>query len=252
MKILLFDIETAPNVAYVWGRWEQNVIEFEREWYMLCFSAKWLGEKKIISYSLPDFSTYKKDPYDDTELVGELWELLNQAEVVCSHNGDKFDIKKTNTRLIEDGFSAPKPYQTIDTLKIARKHFGFSSNKLDDLAQRLKLGKKVETGGFRLWKGCMSGDMKSWHKMVHYNQKDVALLEKVYLKLRPWMKGHPNYNVYNDTLARCPQCGSKDLQKQGWKYSQIGKRQQFRCKKCKSWSSGRINLLESPVIVKSA
>ena len=251
MKILLFDIETAPNLGWVWGRWEQDVIEFEREWYMLCFAAKWLGSKKVISYSLPDFSTYKKDKYNDTELVGELWELLNSADIVVTHNGDRFDIKKTNTRLLEDGFSSPHPYQSIDTLKVAKKYFGFTSNKLDDLARKLKFGQKVEHGGFSLWKGCMNGDMKSWRRMVKYNRHDVILLEKVFLKLRPWMKNHQiNFNVHNDTIARCPQCGSRDLMKQGYRFSATTKRQQYTCNDCGSWSSGTKNVLENKPLIK--
>ena len=43
-KILIFDLETAPMSAYVWGRWNQN-INLEAtisEWFILCWSAKWL------------------------------------------------------------------------------------------------------------------------------------------------------------------------------------------------------------------
>ena len=50
-KILLFDIETFANTGYTWGLYEQNVIQFKREGYMLSFAYKWLGDKKIRSYS---------------------------------------------------------------------------------------------------------------------------------------------------------------------------------------------------------
>ena len=39
-KILLIDIETAPNLGYIWGKYEQNVIDYKTEWYLLSFCAK--------------------------------------------------------------------------------------------------------------------------------------------------------------------------------------------------------------------
>ena len=39
-KILYYDIETAPNLSYVWGQYEQNVIAHVSEWHMLCVSSQ--------------------------------------------------------------------------------------------------------------------------------------------------------------------------------------------------------------------
>src|ERR1044072_2516292 len=98
MKILLFDIETAPSLGYVWGKWEQDVLDFKREWYMLCFVAKWLDKKGMITGALTDFKTYKKDPENDRELVKQLWHLFDEADILIAHNGDQFDVKKANAR----------------------------------------------------------------------------------------------------------------------------------------------------------
>lgn len=38
----------------------------------------------------------------------------------------------------------------------------------------------------------------------------MDILEKVYLKLRPWIKNHPNINVMEDKEV-CPYCGGKHL-----------------------------------------
>lgn len=71
-KVLYFDIETAPNLSYVWGHYEQNVIQHDREWYMLCISYRWEGEKKVHVCALPDFpDAYKKDPENDYHVVKE-------------------------------------------------------------------------------------------------------------------------------------------------------------------------------------
>ncbi len=167
-KILLFDIETSPSLGYVWTLFETNVIKVKQPWSLLCFSYKWLGDKTTKVVSLPQFSTYKKNPRNDYEVTKKLHELFELADVIIGHNGDKFDIRKVNAKLIEHGFLPPSPYKTIDTLKIARKYFKFDSNRLNDLGELLGLGRKVETGGFTLWEKCINGDLKAWNKMEKY------------------------------------------------------------------------------------
>jgi hypothetical protein len=48
-KILVLDIETAPMKAAIWGMWQQNinVKMMEEAGYILCWSAKWLGDPHI-------------------------------------------------------------------------------------------------------------------------------------------------------------------------------------------------------------
>lgn len=238
-KILLFDIETAPNLAWVWGKYEQDVIEFEREWYILCYAYKWLGEKRTYTVGLPEFKTYKKDREDDKELVTSLWKLFDEADVIIAHNGNSFDIKKANARFLEHGLCPPSSYQQIDTKLVAKRYFKFDSNKLDDLGRHLKAGQKLSTGGFALWKGCMNGDIKAWQKMLKYNKQDVVLLEEVYLKLRGWMTNHPNLNVLKKTVFNCPICGSVNVNKQGTRATKTGLMQRFHCRDCGGWCQGK-------------
>lgn len=239
-KILLFDIESMANKAFVWGKYEQNVIEYEREFYLLCFAFKWLGESKTNAYSLPDFSMYKKDKYNDKELVKALWDLFNEADIIIAHNGDQFDIRMANARFAFHGLPPPSPYKTVDTKKIAKRYFRFNSNKLDDLGNYFGLGRKIDTGGFELWLGCVNNDPIAWYKMVKYNKQDVVLLEKVYLKLLPWITNHPNRNLYEATSCNCPNCGSSKMGMQGRKMTRTGLRQQWRCKECGAWATGEV------------
>src|ERR1700676_2529674 len=98
-KTLLLDIETSPNLGYVWGKYKQDVIRFNKEWYILCFTAKWLGDKKLITCCLPDFTAlYAKDPDNDLGVITHLWKLLDEADIVVAQNGDEFDLKKINAR----------------------------------------------------------------------------------------------------------------------------------------------------------
>jgi hypothetical protein len=52
--------------------------------------------------------------------------------------------------------------------------------------------------------------------MRRYNIRDVVALEPLYLKLRPWIEGHPNVAVYSDSdEVACPKCGSTKLKLNG-------------------------------------
>lgn len=236
-RIALFDIETAPNLAYVWGVWEQDVIEIERDWYMLSFAYKWLDKQKIYTHALPDYPRFKSDKHDDSDLVKELWRVFDAADIVIAHNGDRFDVRKANARFIEHGLKPPTPYKQIDTLKIARKHFKFDSNRLDDLGRYLGVGRKIPNTGKKLWLSCMEGDPKAWATMRRYNAQDVALLERVYLRIRGWATTHPDLAIYSRSHV-CPSCQSPRITQQGVKLTKTGYRQQYKCQACGGWHSG--------------
>lgn len=248
-RIAFIDIETSPNLGYVWGKWQQNVLHFEASWYILSFSVKWAGCKPV-TYALPDFPLYRKRPDSDRDLVKALWKVLDEADLVVAHNGDKFDIKKSNARFIFHGMNPPSPYKTVDTLKLARKHFGFTSNKLDDICKYLDIGSKVRTGGFSLWLDVMKGDLKAWARMKKYNAHDVVLLEQVYDRFRGWHTTHPNVNVNNadNATARCPACGSKRLQKRGWRPIRAYRARSYFCLHCGKFSQGEHQKIEGVLL----
>jgi len=189
------------------------------------------------THALPDFKSYKPGSENDLLLATELWKLLDEADVVIAHNGDQFDIKKTNARFAFYNLPPPSPYKTIDTLKVARRYFNFTSNKLDDLGNYLGYGRKLVHTGFNLWKGCMTGDPKAWKKMIDYNKRDVVLLEKIYLHFRPWIQNHPNTAILSDKSG-CPNCSSTQIQKRGLGITKSGTYQRLQCMSCKAWSHG--------------
>lgn len=238
-KILVVDIETAPNLGYVWAKYQQDVYEYKSEWYILCFVAKWLGQKKTIASKLPDFKMFKKDPQNDFFVVKELWKLFDEADVVITHNGNKFDIKKSNARFLYHKMSPPSPFKSIDTRAVAKKYFNFNSNKLDDLGRYLNLGRKVEHEGFSLWLKCMDGDKPAWNRMINYNKQDVILLEKLYYTFQGWITNHPNIGLFRNQDYVCPNCGSKHLHKRGYAYTKVNKYQRVQCVECGAWSQHR-------------
>ena len=161
MNTILFDIETTALVSRTWGIFDQNVIKVVEEWKILCFSYKRLGEKKVYVESLRN--------QDEKSLVKKLHEVLNSADIVIGHNQDRFDIRKSNAKFIEYGLPPTPDYHKIDTLKVARKYFAFTSNRLNDLGQFLGVGEKVKHPGFEMWEGCERGEKKWWDLMTKYN-----------------------------------------------------------------------------------
>jgi len=237
-KIVFLDLETRPLLGYTWGRYETNVLEVYQSWAILSFAYKWLGEKRIHIKALPDYPRYKKDKQNDRDLVRDLWKLLDEAEVVIAQNGDSFDIKKARARFIYHGLKPTSPFKTIDTMKVMRHRFAFDSNKLDDVSKELKIGAKLPHTGWNLWKGCMEGNMKAWALMKRYNVHDIRLLEKLYLRLRPWIENHPNYNLYLGSRMNCPNCGEPTLQKRGTLVQRSYIYIRYQCKNCGRWSKG--------------
>jgi len=238
-NILILDIETAPIKASVWGLWNQNIYidQIISDWFMLTWSAKWLNSPNVMSNKLTSTEALNED---DSRIVKNLWNLLNDADIVIAHNGEKFDIPKIKARCLIHNLPPTSFYQQIDTLKVARKEFGFSSNKLDHLAKQLGVGCKIKTT-FELWTKCVNGDENALSEMSTYNDEDVRVLERVYMKLRPYIKNHPNVTLFDDvvTAHRCPTCGGVHLVEEDYYYTTVGQFQVYRCTDCKALSRGR-------------
>lgn len=232
MRILLLDIETAPNIAYVWGLWQQNVAtnQLVDSSYILCWAAKWYGKKEIQFSSI-----HKTTP---KEMLLKVHKLLDEADAVVHYNGTKFDIPILNKEFVSYDIVPPSPYKQIDLLRVARGRFRFASNKLDFVANSLGLGEKIRHKGFELWVECMQGNSEAWQTMKNYNIGDVKLLEKVYVKMLPWIKNHPNHGLYKDDALVCSNCGSSSYQSRGWAMVRTLRYRRFQCNDCGTWFRG--------------
>lgn len=246
-RILFLDIETFPILAHVWTVYEANAVSVERNTMICCFSAKWQGGKQVTK-ALPDFPRYKAGAWDDSRIAKALWELMNEADVIVAQNGDRFDVKKINARLIKHGLTPPAPYKTVDTLKIARNVFGFDSNRLNDLCSFLGIGEKFHTGGFGLWQGCMAGNEKAWRTMRKYNAQDVRLPESLYDRFLPWTKNHPNVGLHHKGDV-CPRCGSRELIWRGLAFNKTTAYRRFRCGACGGWGRTGENVQKDKPLV---
>lgn len=235
-KILFVDIETSPSLAYIWKLWKENVplARLVESGEMLCFAAKWRGQKKV------HFASNEGGHQNMVELAHE---LLSEADAVVHYNGDRFDVPHLNREFLEARLGPPASYQSIDLYKVVRKNFKFPSNKLDYVAGRLLDEHKVQHSGFDLWVRCMANEASAWKEMRRYNVQDVQLLERLYDELLMWFDG-PNPALFREEVdpqtLSCPKCGSEDLQRRGYRVNKTTRYPRYQCQDCGGWStSGR-------------
>lgn len=240
-RIKTADIETSPIVAYVWGLWKVNVglNQIVRDWSILSYAFKDLGKPRVRYAD----TSKEADPRDDSKLLLKLHAELSDCDILITQNGKAFDVKKINARFIEAGLPPVAPYKIIDTLLIAKDVAKFTSNKLEWLSKILT-GQPKETHaefpGMELWVECLKGNKRAWRVMKKYNIQDVVADEEVYLKLRPYMVGHPNVAAYyDDDKTRCPRCASVNVTPIGQAYTQTGEYTRYQCGDCGGFARSR-------------
>jgi len=243
-RILIFDIETSPILAYTWGLWNQNICldAIVDDWKLLCWSAKWLDDSQVMYDNLMIFGGFN-DKTAEEYVVMSLWELLDKADIVVAHNAKRFDVKKMNAKFLQYDLGQPNYYKVVDTLQIAKGNFALTSNKLDFLARIRGFEGKHKTE-FSLWTGCMNDNAESWDKMQKYCNQDVTELEKVYKDIRAWDSSHPSVGMYSDAdNVVCNVCGHSGLCEGGFYYTGLSKFQVFQCDKCGHQQRDRENLV---------
>jgi DNA polymerase elongation subunit (family B) len=239
IKILNFDLETAPNTAHVWGLFKQNIgiNQIIATGRVMCFAAKWLDKSQVHFYS--EF----KDGHEAT--IRAAHALIEEADAILSYNGERFDLPTLNKEFIKYGLPPPSPYHHIDLLKVAKRRFRFTSNKMDHLAKELGLKGKVRHPGHEMWIDCMNGDPAAWRLMERYNKQDVKVLEKIYEKMLPWIDTHPNAALYLDHEASsptCTNCGSTHVVQRGYQRNKSHAYKRLHCDDCGTWMRSRYSV----------
>lgn len=192
---------------------------------VICFSAKFQGTKEVYFYS------EWEDGHDN--MIRHAHRLMSEATAIVTYNGDRFDLPKLMGEFISLGLKPPAPPTSIDVFKTVKK-LGLQSNKLAFVGPFLKVGRKVKHEGFSLWSSVLDGDEKARHRMTQYCIQDSVLLEKVYNKLRPYVKNHPHVGKGGE----CGACGSTRTQSRGYRYTKTMKIQRLQCQSCGAWSDG--------------
>lgn len=194
-RVLCLDIETAPLKVYAWGTYDQNIplnmiIEHSS---ILSWSAHWLGDPdNKVMYK--DMRGHEKNLSNDKIILEPLLKLMDEADIILGQNLDSFDLPIINGRAILHDLNPPSEYKTIDTLKLSRKYFRFTSNKLEYVSKALNKkhtkSKHKKFDGFSMWDECIKGNKAAWKEMESYNKVDVLSTEEVFLKQAKWVKNN--------------------------------------------------------------
>lgn len=242
-NILLYDLEVSRDIVAGYGnKWEFKVVKTIRHQELMCYSYKWLGEKKIHFVSRHDFKTYKA-------FVQSLADVLDKADIAIAHNGVGFDNRMSNRFFIKERVMPPSMYRSIDTLKVARTVFKFQSNSLRDLAEYLGLSEKATVTYAELEDDFMSKkpSEKTVRMMKRYNNQDVKVLEEIYLLFRPFIKNHPNLGVILQKRDVCAKCGGSHLQARGREARVAGMVQRWYCNDCGANTYSRLPEVRLPI-----
>lgn len=244
-RVLVLDIETSPMRGYIYGLFDQNISHkhIDKDWFIMSWSAKFLDEDEIF-YS---DTRNEENPENDKNICQELRDLIASADVILGHNSDAFDLKKINARLIKHEIKPIAEMQTIDTLKIARRFFKFSSNKLDYIANYLGVGGKLHSQKFHgldLSIAILNKNPEAFIDLEIYNKQDVAITEAVFKKLVTF-DHRINLQIY--TQSHVCICGSDEFTKDGLRYTISGAFQRYKCKACGKYFKSKENLIPSEV-----
>lgn len=232
VKLLFYDIETAPLLSFHWAARAEYIghtFRVEDDRMLLCWAAKWSDSTNVISKRVTKAEALAQD---DERIVGGLADLMRQADYVVAHNGNRFDWKRVNSRLLLNKLPPLGRVQTIDTLQIARQSFDLPWNRLDYLAQKLGYGGKLDTD-FDLWRRAYYGDVAALKEMETYCRQDVILLEHVFHAITPYAKTLPRLVDATEWRQElCPYCGSQDRKKTGVYRTSVNNYPKWRCDGC--------------------
>jgi len=233
-RILIWDIETGGV----------NALRSDLG-FMLNFGYKWLDEDKVTVLTVDQYPNWftTKGGINDRGLIGAALEVMDEADLMVAHYGDKFDRRFLQGRCAIHGFTPPPPTKQRDTWRIARTAFNFSSNRLQNLAMVLGLSEQKHQKTRDEWPGwwfrAMAGDATAIKSMAQYCAQDVRTLEQIYLRIRMYDNPHPRLFI-DEHRQVCKVCGSK-VQYRGLAFVGENYYHRFQCSnlrgknKCGKW-----------------
>lgn len=232
-NILILDIERLPGMVPIFDQKTSGFVPVSR-WTrlpsLLCFAAKWHGAKGYEFHAAWD---------DHEQMVKRAHELYDQADIVVTFNGKRFDNKHLRSDWLVAGLAPPSPWKDVDLYQVSAQHFGFESKSLNHLCHRLGLDTKDGHYDPVLAEKCMDGDSKAQRLMKRYNQGDVKITEQAYTRLLPWIHNHPTMVKSMDERPTCNKCpDGGELEQNGTYLANQIIYKQFQCKRCGGWVRG--------------
>jgi hypothetical protein len=245
-RVLFFDVETRPVLAWIWQIGSKIRIGHEQirkgdKFDIICICWKWQGEKEIHSL---DWGLHKQD---SSSMLAEFTKVIESADIVIGHNADRFDVKQINTQRLLHGQDPIMWPTSEDTLKQFKKHFAFPCYKLDYLAKVLT-GEGKGSMCFQDWIDVVENkSAKALAKMLKYCKRDVLKLEQIFSRAFRYFTPKASMSIItrNDRDG-CPRCGSAHVNVNGHRITQAGRYPMFQCKSCGHYFKGRTRSNDTP------
>lgn len=259
VRILTLDIERLPGLASVqhrgltvtgefWdlGGWKHVLgrrihADDVAVWpATICAAAKWYDERQVM------FAAQWHEGGAEG-FLRTVWEWYDAADIVVGHNLQAFDSKHLKAGWALHGMPSPKPWKTVDTLKVARSEFAFESNTLDALCKRLGVKAKTDKYDPKVARAAVDGDEKAQRRIQRYNEGDVKATEALYDRLRPWIKNHPHLSMWSAEDWGCPNCGHKNLSTSpnGEAFTYVQRYRAYVCPRCGAHIRGNRKLQDA-------
>lgn len=245
--LVIYDIEVSYIVSATWDVYDTNVVKILREPFIIGIGWKFLGGKETFYKDITDFPLYKRDRFSDKELIEYFKDnVIEKAEIFIGHNSKKFDWKWIMGRYATHKIEPPTEKRQIDTYQVCKNNFKFPYYSLKYLLEKFNLPRKIQNDGIELWVDCVENNIKErWQEMEDYCKGDVIGTEALYLRIRPFIKNHPsvpqlleNMTVENGKLMNCKKCGSDQLVKAGFNYSNRATHRSYKCLNCGARPNG--------------
>lgn len=231
-KVLFWDLET-------------DGLQADR---ILCIGYKWAGEAKPHLLAYNDYPN--RNPWwSDKSLLEDFSKVFNECDYCVHWYGIRFDHPVLQTRLIANGLPPTAPKTQIDLWKTARYEMKLYSNRLQAWQDHLQLEDDKTLVRASIWiKARYAGptpDAASEAALKYiydHCRADVLVLEEAFERMRPWVKGIPQFQLFADAEDGCPKCGGDDIQRRGYKVAATRTYAQYQCQDCKSWFRGKTAL----------
>lgn len=234
VRILTIDVERQRGKWEVrrWDPYPPKFLSMETMVFrprIMSFAAKWHTSDEVIYVD-------ERGRNGQQRMVKAMYELVNQADVLVTFNGERADIPWMKEEFRYAGLPKPMPSKSIDLYKQLKGEFALPYRSLRYAAREFGNIPKIETSGLDLWERCEQGDEEAWALMEAYNKQDVLATEDLWFDTLPWLNGTTHLGVLiGDGEARCPNCGSTALTAQPRPArAYVREYQAFRCDDCRS------------------
>lgn len=250
VKILIWDIETCPNLILDFQCGYNKVISPQQvieERKVVSIQYMYLGDKKVKTLNWEVKGQGVGAKRCDKKMLEKFGEILRTCDLAVAHNGDNFDYKWVKGRNMYHRLPPITGVRNLDTYKLSRSNFNLNSHSLDHLSRFLFAKRKLKTD-FSLWVNVWMNDRQALAYMLKYGKKDVLLLKDAFLEMLPYLETMPASlsMVMGGTRDGCPVCAGTDNVKHAFRYTRVGKYQKYQCKGCGHiWADSRMLKEES-------